>query len=303
MTTQTSAQWSVALVVGGALLMAAKGIVTKWLYRSGIQLEALLLLRALMSLPLIWGWAWWRGELKRVMAAPRAVLSAAALGGLSGYYVGTWCDFRALQLIDASLERVLLFTYPAMVVLARALWARRAPQLREVAAVSVTYAGVLLAVGGFDTGLWQANETGAVLVLSSAALFAGYLFANEYAASRIGGVGFLVVAATSAAAALTGHFLVTSTGAALSLPPQVWWSVLLMTAFTNVVPLFMLSAGVGQLGAARAAVLTSVGPPATLFLAWWWLGESMRGLQLVGSLLCVSGVLILEVGRKRTAAP
>ena len=303
MTTRISAPWGVALVVGGALLMAAKGIVTKWLYRFGIQLEALLLLRALMSLPLIWGWAWWRGELKRVMAAPRAVLSAAALGGLSGYYVGTWCDFRALQLIDASLERVLLFTYPAMVVLARALWARRAPQLREVAAVSVTYVGVLLAVGGFDTELWRANQTGALLVLSSAALFAGYLFANEYAASRIGSVGFLVVAATSAAAALTGHFLVTSTSAALSLPPQVWWSVLLMTAFTNVVPLFMLSAGVGQLGAARAAVLTSVGPPATLFLAWWWLGESMHGLQWVGSLLCVSGVLILEVGRKRTAVP
>lgn len=290
-------------MVGGALLMAAKGIVTKWLYRFGIQLEALLLLRALMSLPLIWGWAWWRGELKRVMAAPRAVLSAAALGGLSGYYVGTWCDFRALQLIDASLERVLLFTYPAMVVLARALWARRAPQLREVAAVSVTYVGVLLAVGGFDTELWRANQTGALLVLSSAALFAGYLFANEYAASRIGSVGFLVVAATSAAVGLTGHFLVTSTSAALSLPPPVWWSVLLMTAFTNVVPLFMLSAGVGQLGAARAAVLTSVGPPATLFLAWWWLGESMHGLQWVGSLLCVSGVLILEVGRKRTAVP
>ena len=303
MTTRISAPWGVALVVGGALLMAAKGIVTKWLYRFGIQLEALLLLRALMSLPLIWGWAWWRGELKRVMAAPRAVLSAAALGGLSGYYVGTWCDFRALQLIDASLERVLLFTYPAMVVLARALWARRAPQLREVAAVSVTYVGVLLAVGGFDTELWRANQTGALLVLSSAALFAGYLFANEYAASRIGSVGFLVVAATSAAAALTGHFLVTSTSAALSLPPQVWWSVLLMTAFTNVLPLFMLSAGVGQLGAARAAVLTSVGPPATLFLAWWWLGESMHGLQWVGSLLCVSGVLILEVGRKRTAVP
>ncbi len=303
MSTQISAPWGVALVVGGALLMAAKGIVTKWLYRFGIQLEALLLLRALMSLPLIWGWAWWRGELKRVMAAPRAVLSAAALGGLSGYYVGTWCDFRALQLIDASLERVLLFTYPAMVVLARALWARRAPQLREVAAVSVTYVGVLLAVGGFDTELWRANQTGALLVLSSAALFAGYLFANEYAASRIGSVGFLVVAATSAAVGLTGHFLVTSTSAALSLPSQVWWSVLLMTAFTNVVPLFMLSAGVGQLGAARAAVLTSVGPPATLFLAWWWLGESMHGLQWVGSLLCVSGVLILEVGRKRTAAP
>lgn len=295
--TSAAAPWSVALVVLGALLMAAKGVVAKLLYGAGVQLEALLLLRALMSLPLIWGWAWWRGELGRLTAAPRAVLWPAALGGLSGYYVGTWCDFRALELIDASLERVLLFTYPTMVVLARALMARRAPQWREVVAVSVTYLGVVLAVGGLDPGLWQANGTGALLVLISAALFAGYLFANEYAASRIGSVGFLVVAATSAAVALTGHFLLTSTGSALALPLSVWWSILLMTAFTNVLPLLMLSAGIGRLGAARAAVITSVGPPATLLLAWWLLGESLRALQLTGGLLCVLGVLILEVGR------
>ena len=66
MITQTSAPCGVALLFSSAFQMAQKSIVTKWLYRSGIQLEALLLLRALMSLPLIWGWAgWWLGESMR----------------------------------------------------------------------------------------------------------------------------------------------------------------------------------------------------------------------------------------------
>ena len=39
-----------ALVITGALLMAAKGIIAKLLYKAGITLEALLVLRALMSL-------------------------------------------------------------------------------------------------------------------------------------------------------------------------------------------------------------------------------------------------------------
>ena len=196
---ESAAPLSVALVITGALLMAAKGIIAKLLYHAGVTLEALLVLRAVMALPLIWGWAWWRGELPRVWQAPKATLAIAMLGGLSGYYLGTWCDFRGLELIDASLERVLLFTYPAIVVLVRALWRRRAPSAREATAVVLTWVGVVLAVGGFDLALWRANGHGALLVLASAALFSGYLFANEHVGKRIGSVGFMVVAATSAA--------------------------------------------------------------------------------------------------------
>ena len=278
---ESAAPLSVALVITGALLMAAKGIIAKLLYHSGVTLEALLVLRAVMALPLIWGWAWWRGELPRVWQAPKATLAIAMLGGLSGYYLGTWCDFRGLELIDASLERVLLFTYPAIVVLVRALWRRRAPSAREATAVVLTWTGV-------------------VLVLASAALFSGYLFANEHVGKRIGSVGFMVVAATSAALALSLHFAIVSTPAAVSgLSGQLLLALLAMTAFTNVLPLFMISASIARIGAARAAIISAVGPPATLVLAWWWLGEAMGPVQLAGALCCVGGVLALEVGRAR----
>ena len=297
---ESAAPLSVALVITGALLMAAKGIIAKLLYHSGVTLEALLVLRAVMALPLIWGWAWWRGELPRVWQAPKATLAIAMLGGLSGYYLGTWCDFRGLELIDASLERVLLFTYPAIVVLVRALWRRRAPSAREATAVVLTWVGVVLAVGGFDLALWRANGHGALLVLASAALFSGYLFANEHVGKRIGSVGFMVVAATSAALALSLHFAIVSTPAAVSgLSGQLLLALLAMTAFTNVLPLFMISASIARIGAARAAIISAVGPPATLVLAWWWLGEAMGPVQLAGALCCVGGVLALEVGRAR----
>ena len=292
----------VALVIAGALLMAAKGIIAKLLYKAGITLEALLVLRALMSLPLIWGWAALRGELHRVFSAPRRTLAYAALGGLSGYYVGTWCDFRALQLIDASLERVLLFTYPAIVVLVRAALGRRWPAWRETVAVLLTWLGVVLAVGGFDAALWRANAHGAALVLLSAALFAGYLLANEHVGSRIGSVGFMVVASTSAALGLSLHFAaVAPLSAVWSLSPSLLLAILGMTAFTNVLPLFMISASIAKIGAARAAIITAVGPPTTLLLAWWLLGEVMGSVQLAGALCCVGGVMILEVGRARGA--
>lgn len=65
-------------------------------------------------------------------------------------HVGTWFDFRALELIDASLERVLLFSYPALVVMARAVGQRRWPSRRVLLATACTYAGVILAIGGLE---------------------------------------------------------------------------------------------------------------------------------------------------------
>lgn len=73
------------LVLGGALLLAAKGIFAKLLYEEGVALEALLALRASLSWPLIWGWAAYRHELGRVRAVPVGALRWAMLGGLSGY--------------------------------------------------------------------------------------------------------------------------------------------------------------------------------------------------------------------------
>lgn len=301
MTTPTqpaaSQAYAVYLVLGGALLIAGKGIFAKRLYAAGVELEALLVLRALVSLPFIWGWAWWRHELARIAKARKTTLCAAAIGGFFGYYVGTWFDFRALQLIDASLERVLLFTYPALVVLARSVFCRTLPARRELLAAVTTYAGVAFAVGGFDTALWVANGQGAAFVLVSAATFAGYLLVNEQVAKRLGSVGFLVVAASSAALALCIHFACTSDLSALRLTGKAWSLLVTMTVLTNVLPLFMLSAGIARIGAARAAILTSVGPPATLIMAWLWLGERLHLVQIAGAAVILAGILILETGR------
>jgi drug/metabolite transporter (DMT)-like permease len=289
------------LVLGGALLLAAKGIFAKLLYADGVALEALLVTRAVVSLPFIWGWAVLRGELARLVAAPRRAIALAALGGFSGYYVGTWFDFRALQLIDASLERVLLFTYPAIVVILRAAMLGRWPARREAAAALVAWIGVVCAVGGPDASLWAANGRGAAFVLIAAATFAVYLLANERVGKTLGSVGFLVVASTAAAVSLCAHFAATSDFEALLLSPRAWGLLLVMTVFTNVLPLFMLSAGIGRIGAARAAILTSVGPPATLLMAWLGLGERFGAVQIAGAVLIVAGIAILEYGRAAVA--
>lgn len=291
-----------SLVVLGALLVSTKGILVKFLYREGVTPEASLLLRAWVSLPLIWWWAYYKDSVNEVISAPRSLIAGAMLAGVVSYYIAAWLDFVALTMIDAGLERVLLFSYPIIVVIARAIIARQLPSPRVTIALVIIYAGIILAVGGLDANLWQQNRIGAGLVLLSACLFAYYLIANERYAKRAGSIGFIVYAVSAAAVALLIHFVALNDFSELNISAKAWGYLLLMTAFTNVLPLFLFSEGIRRIGAERAAIISTIGPPATIGLAAYLLGESMSGVQLGGAALIIVGILVVEY-RSRALIP
>jgi len=56
-----------------------------------------------------------------------------------------------------------------------------------------------------------------------------------------------------------------------------------------------IAEGVRLIGATRAALLSTVGPPATVLLAYLLLGEVMTPTQLTGAAVIVFGVVVLEV--------
>ncbi len=139
-------------VAGAAILFASKGLFAKALYQRGVGFELLVTVRALLAMPLF---IWFARALQPRRPCGRAPAShapiaAAALAGIIGYYVGAMVDFWALELIDASIERVLLFSYPALVVLISSFMRRRAPERRMVFAMLVTYVGIFFAMGGVD---------------------------------------------------------------------------------------------------------------------------------------------------------
>ena len=74
-------------------------------------------------------------------------LTAAASAGLWCYYFGALANFYALTLIQANVERALLFSYPAMVVFFSAITARAIPSKSTMLALATTSLGVLLVTG------------------------------------------------------------------------------------------------------------------------------------------------------------
>ena len=82
---------------------------------------------------------------------------------------------------------------------------------------------------------------------------------------------------------------------------DAWLTLTGLVVFSTVLPLFLMAEGVRRVGASRASLISTMGPPATAIMAYELTGEILSVGQLMGIALVVVGVLALELGRARTA--
>jgi len=293
-------------VAGAAFLFATKGIFSKALYQRGVGFELLVTVRAVLAMPLF-AWIALRARDPAVTPGPtprpRAYL-AAAIAGIICYYVGAMVDFWALTLIDASIERVLLFSYPAIVVLIGSIQTRRAPQPRIVLAMLVTYAGIFFAMGGVDLTELRQNLFGAGLVLIAAFTTAIYFLIGERFTHELGSTRFAAIAMSSAGVVLVLHFLLFRSLSELAVLQTHDWLLLgVLSILCMFLPGLMQAEGVRSVGAQRAAIGSTIGPPSTIALAALFLGERLNGWQLLGSAMIIVSVLLLSVGKQTPVTP
>lgn len=287
----------------GAAGFSIKAIFVKAAFRYGVDAETLLALRMLYSLPLflLMGLAAARSAAAPISAADWRAL---ALLGVLGYYLASYLDFLGLQYISASLERMILFTYPAMVVLLTAWRVRRAPSGSTWGALLLCYAGVALMVahdsraGGSRVGL------GSALVLASAVSYAFYLLRAAPLLLRLGPARVAAWGTSIACLLALAQFLLLRPLSAIT---DLHWQVqvlgVAMAVFATVLPVWWVSIAMRELGAGPTAMIGSLGPVITVLLAWLLLGESLGAVQLSGVALVVLGVRIVARTEQRGAAP
>jgi drug/metabolite transporter (DMT)-like permease len=219
---------------------------------------------------------------------------AAAIAGITCYYVGAMVDFWALTLIDASIERVLLFSYPAIVVLIGSLLKRHAPERRVVFAMLITYAGIWFAMGGIDFHELTQNLLGAGLVLIAALTTAIYFLIGERYTHELGSTRFAAIGMGASAIMLALHFAIfRSFDELVALEAYDWFLLAVLGVACMFIPGLLQAEGMRRVGAQRASIASTIGPPTTIFLAALFLNERLNGWQLLGSAMIVGSVLVL----------
>jgi drug/metabolite transporter (DMT)-like permease len=287
-----------AFAVVGILGFSFKAILIKLAY-SWAQVDAvtLLALRMIYSVPFFALMAWWASKSAGVERMRSPDWLALLWLGFIGYYLASLLDFMGLQYITASLERLVLFLYPTMVVLLSVALFRKRVGGRIWVALCLSYAGILLVfqhdlrIAGDVHGFWL----GAALVFAGAFCYALYLVGAGPVITRLGSLRFISWAMLTSAVFVIAQFLLTRPLAALAAPASIQLLSLVMAVFSTVLPTFLVAEAIKRIGANRTSLIGSLGPVFTIGLGWWILGEAVHWIQLIGATLVLSGVTLVTM--------
>ena len=290
----------------GVLGFSFKAILIKLAYAAApVDPVTLLALRMLYSAPFFVAIAWWAGRAKGAAPiAPRDFRLLLALGFI-GYYLSSLLDFLGLQYVTASLERLVLFLYPTIVVVLSALFLSQPVTRRAAVALALSYAGIALAVWHDIrfTGDPAAIALGSALVVGSAAGYAIYRVAAGGIIARLGSSRFIAWAMLASAVFVLVQFALTRPLSALAQPRQVQALVLAMAVFCTVLPTWMIAESIRRIGASTASLIGSLGPLFTIGFGALLLDEPVNALQLAGVALVLWGVILVSRQAARSRAP
>ncbi|MBA2722108.1 MAG: DMT family transporter [Methylibium sp.] len=281
-----------ALAMTGAIAFSGKAIVAKLLYRHGLDAVTVLFFRMLFALPFFLAMAWWASRGKPALTAQdkRMVL----LLGVTGYYLASFLDFLGLQYISASLERLILYLNPTLVLAFGVLLFGRKVSGRQLMAIGVSYVGVAL-VFGHEVGFQGPDAAlGAVLVFGSAVSYAVYLVYSGEVVQRLGALRLVGLASTVACALCIGQFFVLrSPEVALGATAPVLWLSLFNATVCTVAPVLMVMMAIERIGPTLAAQTGMVGPMSTLLMGIVILGEPFTAWVGAGTALVLVGIWML----------
>jgi drug/metabolite transporter (DMT)-like permease len=284
------------LASAGSIAFSGKAIIVKLAYRHGVDAVTLIMYRMLFALPLFLALAWWATY--RQNGGNRSPLTRGdwlgILGlGFTGYYLASFLDFWGLLYVSASLERLILYLNPTLVlVLGWVLYQRRITPMQGVA-MAVSYAGVLL-VFGHEADFAGPNAVlGALLVFGSAISYAIYLVYSGELVKRLGAMRLVGLATSVACGLCLLQFVLLRPLQAAVVAPEVIWLSLLNATLCTFAPVVMVMMGIERIGAGLAAQTGMIGPMSTIAMGVVILGEPFNGWIVAGTVLVVSGVFLV----------
>lgn len=289
------------LIFIGAVFFSTKAIIIKLAYLEGVDSISLLTLRMLFSLPAFLAVAWYsrNNSASKKYHLKRKDWWQIAFLGMAGYYLASLFDFLGLKYVTASLERLILFVYPTMVLLISAIFFKEKIYKRQFVALLLTYLGIAIAfLEGANLSGSSNFALGGLLVFGAGFMFAIYIVGSGHLLPRVGTFRYTSYAMTAACFAIVSHHAIMNHLQLFHFAASVYWHALLMAVIATFLPSFMVAEGIRIIGSNNAAIIGSIGPISTIVLACIFLGEHLGTWQWLGTFFVIAGVLLLALKRR-----
>ena len=333
----------IALVLLSACAFGSGPLFAKPVYAAGVDWHVLSALRFLFGASLAWLWILVSPSRRATLGRlpRRAVLVALALGALYTGNSGTY--YAGLETVSASLAALIVYVYPALVAVASLRFGRRLEGRRAWAALGLALLGVALSVGGIPAGEAPPLSGLALIIASPVIYAAWIVLSAHLSGERradartgqteagagederradsglIGGEGPAAPAAaragTEAAAATALMMTATATiywitavvggrpVAPAAIPADAWPGLVGVGMVATFIAIQSFYAGAQRVGAAQAALISTVEPLYTIALATFLFGESLGPVQVLGGMLIIVGVVVAQTSGAAVRRP
>jgi drug/metabolite transporter (DMT)-like permease len=276
------------LALTGSIAFSAKAIVVKLAYLHAVDAITLIMYRMLFALPIFAFMAWWTSRNQPALTL-KDWLGVLGLG-FTGYYLASFLDFVGLQYINASLERLILYLNPTLVLLLGWVLYQRKINRAQALGMVLSYSGILL-VMGHEVSLQGSNTVlGAALVFGSAVSYAIYLSYSGELVKRLGALRLVGLATSVACLLCVAQFIMLRPLASALVAQQVIWLSLLNATLCTAVPVVMVMMAIERIGAGLTAQVGMIGPLATILMGVAVLGEPFTLWAAGGTALVMAGI-------------
>jgi len=266
-----------------AVSFAFLPIFVKYAYAEGLSTLTMLALRftlASLALCLIM-------RLRHEPWPKRRQLPALIAMGAFGYVGQSFCFFAALQYATAGLVSLLLYLYPALVIIFGGCFFREKIRPIQVAAVVAALFGTMLIIGGGQEG----SLPGIGLGFGAAITYAFYILAGSRVLRSEGALGSATVICLSAAAV----FVVAALLQRPAWPSGLtgWLTISGIVVIATVLAMVSFFAGLARLPAADAATISTLEPVVTVLLATLLFDEPLGLAKCLGGLIIIAALVVL----------
>jgi drug/metabolite transporter (DMT)-like permease len=275
------------MVLASATGFGTLSILAKLGYAEGLGTQQMLAFRFVLAAIGMVALAAVAGQNPLLLGRTR-LLTLLSMGALF-YSAQSLTYFLALRTLSASLVVLIAYIYPSLVVAAGWLFLRRKVTGKHVVALTASFLGLVLLVGGANFHLTWAL----LLALASPVVYTGYILVGERVMGSVPALGASAVIMVGAAIGFGTIALVTNE---LTLPRSLggWGVAAALALFPTMLAITLFLAGLPRVGASRAALLSTWEPVVTVMLAAALLGDRLSVLQGIGGLLVLLAVVVVQ---------
>lgn len=296
----------IALILISACSFGSGGLFAQPVYEEGVGWHVLSAWRFGFGALLAWLWvlAWPDRRRGLRLLDRRTTLVAVALGILYTANSGTY--YAGLEDVPVSLASLIVYIYPAIVAVIALRVGRRLEGRRPWFALALALIGVVLAVGGIPEGTRPPLGALALIVASPIIYSVWIVLSARLAGERKESLGRDAGDGADAAAATA--LMMTATAGTYWLgaivfgapvwpdriPAAAWPGLVGVGVIATFIAIQTFYAGARRIGAAQAALVSTIEPIWTIALAALLFGQTLSPTQLLGGAFIIVGVLIAQ---------